>query len=73
MKLGKAPGKDNITTDLLAIAGETIHKAIAQLFTRCVREKKVPQKFRLGIVTLHKKQTNKTLETIDQLPYYLTI
>ena len=36
MKLGKAPSKDNITTDLLKNAGRSIHKAIAQLFTQCL-------------------------------------
>ena len=62
MKLGKAPGIDNITTDLLKAAGRKIHKAIAQLFTQCLQERKVPKKFCLGIVTLlHKKGDKQNL------------
>ena len=62
MKRGKAPGDDDITTDLLKDAGEDLYKKLAQLFTRCLKEKKVPESFGVGIVILlYKKGDSKEL------------
>ena len=52
MKRGKAPGKDGITTDLLQFGGETLYEGLAELFNQCIREKRIPKHFSLGIVTL---------------------
>ena len=62
MKRGKAPGDDDITTDLLKDAGEDLYKKLAQLFSNCLKEKKVPESFGVGIVILlYKKGDNKEL------------
>ena len=62
MKRGKAPGDDDITTDLLKDAGEDLYQKLAQLFTKCLKEKKVPESFGVGIVILlYKKGDNKEL------------
>ena len=62
MKLGKAPGEDGITTDLLESGGNILHKGIAQLFTQCLKERKIPENLCKGIVILlHKKGDKQNL------------
>ena len=61
MKLGRAPGEDGITTDLLESRGNVLHKGIAQLFTQCLKERKIPENLCKGIVILlHKKEPKKS-------------
>ena len=42
-KKGKAPGKDNLTIDLIEAAGDLVYGKIAFLFNQCLRQSKVPE------------------------------
>ena len=56
LKRGKAPGPDNITPDVLRDAGPSILKPLANLYTECLKQNKIPESWHSAIVILlHKK------------------
>jgi len=56
MKKGKAPGDDEILTEVLKLGGDVIITQLADLFTQCLREGRVPDNWcNAVIILLHKK------------------
>ncbi len=56
MKKGKAPGDDEIVTEVLKLGGEIIKSTLAELFSQCLQEGKVPDNWcNAVIILLHKK------------------
>ena len=43
MKKGKAPGEDGIAINIFKIGGEQLTKRLAQLFYKCLRQRKIPE------------------------------
>ncbi len=57
MSMGKATGEDGLTTDLIKDAGNTVISKLAQLYTSCLQQQKVPKAWKNAtIVLLHKKR-----------------
>ena len=57
LKREKAPGPDNITPDMLKDAGPPILKSLANLFTECLKQNKIPKTSHNAIIILlHKKR-----------------
>ena len=49
---GKAPGPENITIELIEMAGETIYTKLAALFKEYLRKSKFPEKWNEAIIIL---------------------
>ena len=60
MKKGKAPGEDEILTDVLKEGGEVVISKLADLFTQCIREGKIPDNWSNAIIILLHKKGNIT-------------
>ena len=61
-KKGKAPGPDNITIDLIDVAGDIINDKLATLFNECLLQSKVPEIWNEAIIILlHKKGDQKNI------------
>ena len=59
-KKGKAPGPDNVTIDLIETAGELVYERLATLFSECLHQSKIPEKWdEAMIILLHKKGDQK--------------
>lgn len=50
LKNGKAPGEDDITTELLRKSGKTVMKKLEQIIIKTWREEKIPEAWNLSIV-----------------------
>ena len=62
MSNNKAPGQDGIPIDVIKQGGPKIFKRIAQLFTRCLNERKTPLDWNNAvIILLHKKGDKKDI------------
>ena len=62
LKRNKAPGEDNITPDLIKDAAEIITPRLANLFTECLKQGKIPTDWQNAIIILlHKKGDQKEL------------
>ena len=62
-KRGKTAGEDGISIDLIKDAGEIASVKLANLFTKCVREGKIPKAWKNAIIILiHKKGDTKDLK-----------
>ena len=62
MNTGKAPGPDKITIDLLKDTGTIIHHKLANLYTTCLKDNKIPEDWNNAIIILlHKKGNTKDL------------
>ena len=56
MKDGKAPGKDELPIELIKEAGNETCQEIAKLFTKCLKNREVPEEWNMAtIILLHKK------------------
>ncbi|PIK54411.1 endonuclease-reverse transcriptase [Apostichopus japonicus] len=63
MKRGKAPGQYNIMMDTLNEAGDAVNKELAKLFTACLHQGKVPQKWKdANMIILHTKGDKRDLK-----------
>ena len=61
-KKGKAPGPDNITTELIEAADELIYGKLATLFNECLHQSTVPEQWNEAIIILlHKKGDQRNL------------
>ena len=48
----KTPGPENITIELIEVAGETIHTKLATLFNEYLKESKFPEEWNEAIIIL---------------------
>ena len=56
MKDYKAPGTDDITSDIFKIGGEEISKHLVKLYNQILHDKQIPKKWKEAkIILLHKK------------------
>jgi hypothetical protein len=69
MPNNKTPGPDSITTDMIKNGGIAVLKIIQVLFNKCLKEKKIPQKWNnANTILIYKKGDRTDLKkTIDQL------
>ena len=62
--MGKAPGHDNITSEQIKYAGQSVFEPLCTLFNACISAEYVPKNFRKGIqVPLYKGKNSCSLET----------
>ncbi|HEG7136646.1 TPA: reverse transcriptase family protein, partial [Staphylococcus aureus] len=63
MKNGKAGGADGVLAEYLKIGGEEITSILAQLFTNCLRQGRIPKEWNHArIALLHKKGSKEDLK-----------
>ena len=63
LKNRKAPGEDGIIPEMLKINSEPLQTILAELFTKCLIETKVPENWNNDVITLlHKKGDIKNLD-----------
>ena len=56
MKKGKAPGIDNITSDILKLGGKEVIKALKTFFNEILESQEIPETWREAkMIILHKK------------------
>ena len=56
MKKGKAPGIDNITSDILTLGGKEVIKALKTIFNEILESQEIPETWREAkMIILHKK------------------
>ena len=56
MKKNKAPGLDEITSDIIKIGGEQIYTQLASLYNQILTERKIPKEWKEAkVILLHKK------------------
>ena len=56
MKDNKAPGNDDLSSDIFKISGNEINKQLVKLYNHILSEKKIPVKWKEAkIILLHKK------------------
>lgn len=68
MKENKAPGTDDITSDIFKIGGDEIYTQLAKLYNNIIQEKTIPKCWKdAKIILLHKKKvTRRILRTTDR-------
>ena len=63
LKNGKAAGPDGITGEIVRLCGTETYKALADLFTRCLKQKKIPTTWiDAKVIILHKKGEHENLK-----------
>jgi len=63
MKRGKAPGPDGILIDTIKEGGDVITKELAKLYTACINQGKVPEKWKeANMIILFKKGDKRDLK-----------
>ena len=71
-KNGKAAGQDGITREILKLCSSEIHKALADLFARCLKHRNIPASRKdAKVIILHKKGHQEDLKNyrpINLLP-----
>ena len=68
MKTGKEAGKDQVNIETLKAGDETIAKQLAMLFTKCIRERRIPKTWK--VIYFTRKGTENTSQTTDQFACY---
>lgn len=62
-KSGKAPGEDDLSIDVLKESGKEVDKMMAKIFTDCLREQNIPDKWKsANIILIHKKGDKEDLK-----------
>ena len=60
---GKAAGPDGISVETLKTGGASLDQQLASLYTKCLRENKIPKNRKsFKIVLIHKKGDNEDLK-----------
>ena len=71
MQNGKATGNDQVNIETLKAGEDTIAKALAKLYTKCISERRIPTTWKNAkMVIIFKKGNQKTSRTICQYAFY---
>ena len=63
MPNGKASGPDDISVETLKAGGASLDQQLASLYTKCLKENKIPKSWKSSkMVLIHKKGDNKDLK-----------
>ena len=63
MPNGKAAGQDGISIESLKAGGAIIHRELAELYTRCLKENRIPKSWKTSkMILIHKKGDNRDLK-----------
>ena len=73
MKNNKAPGIDNLTSDIMILGREESVKQITQMFNQIIETKKIPAQWKEAKkIILHKKEMRETLKITGPSVYFST-